>query len=182
VAAKPTQTVPTWRDVKGKLAEFDRAGLFGIIQDLYAASKSNQAFLHARFGLGGDVLAPYKAIIDRWLWPDPIKNQDTSVAAAKKAITDYRKAVGQPEGLAELMVFYCERAAGFSNEYGLDDEGYYDALVRMFEQALKASITLAAEQRNLMLDRLDAVRNISHNVGYGVGDDMDDLLAKYGQR
>jgi hypothetical protein len=52
----------------------------------------------------------------------------------------------------------------------------------MFEQALKVSVTLAAEQRNLMLDRLDAVRTISHNVGYGVGDDMDDLLAKYGQR
>ena len=124
MAAKPEKTSPTWSDVKGKLAEFDRAGLFGIIQDLYAASKSNQAFLHARFGLGGDVLAPYKAIIDRWLWPDPVKNQDTSVAAAKQAITDYRKAAGQPEGLAELMVFYCERAAGFSNEYGLDDEGY----------------------------------------------------------
>jgi hypothetical protein len=45
MAAKPTQTVPTWRDVKGKLAEFDRAGLFGIIQDLYAASKSNQTWL-----------------------------------------------------------------------------------------------------------------------------------------
>src|SRR4051795_12726815 len=102
MAPKPTQTVPTWRDVKGKLAEFDRVGLFGIIQDLYAASKSNQTFLHARFGLGGDVLAPYKAIIDRWLWPDPIKNQDTSVAAAKKAITDYRKAAGQPEGLGRV--------------------------------------------------------------------------------
>src|SRR3954447_21171350 len=153
MAAKPKQTSPTWRDVKGKLAEFDRVGLFGIIQDLYAASKSNQTFLHARFGLGGDVLAPYKAVIDRWLWPDPIKHQDTSVAAAKKAITDYTKAVGQPAGLAELMVFYCERAAGFSNEYGLDDEGYYDALVRMFEQALKVSVTLAAEQRNLMLDQ-----------------------------
>jgi hypothetical protein len=180
MATKPKQTSPTWSDVKKKLTDFDRAGLFGIIQDLYAASKSNQTFLHARFGLGGDVLAPYKAIIDRWLWPDPIKNQDTSVAAAKKAIADYKKAAGQPEGLAELMVFYCERAAGFSDEYGLDDEGYYDALVRMFEQALKVSITLAAEQRNLMLDRLDAVRNVSHNFGYGVGDDMDDLLAKYG--
>jgi hypothetical protein len=33
-----------------------------------------------------------------------------------------------------------------------------------------------------MLDRLDAVRNVSHNFGYGVGDDMDDLLARYGQR
>jgi hypothetical protein len=179
--ATPKQALPTWSDVKRKLAEFDRAGLFGIIQDLYAANKSNQIFLHARFGLGGDVLAPYKAIIDRWLCPDPIKNQDTSVAAAKKAITDYRKAVGQPEGLAELMVFYCERAASFSNEYGLQDEGYYNALVRMFEQALKRSITLTVEQRDLMLDRLDGVRNISHNFGYGVGDDMDDLLARYGQ-
>jgi hypothetical protein len=182
MAAKPIKASSTWSDVKGKLAEFDRAGLLGLVQDLYAASKDNQTFLHARFGLGGDVLVPYKAIIDRWIWPNPAKNQDTSVAAAKKAITDYRKAIGHPEGLAELMVFYCERAAGFSNEYGLDDEGYFDALVRMFEQALKVSVTLTVGQRDAMLDRLDAVRHVSHNFGYGVGDDMDDLLAKYGQR
>jgi hypothetical protein len=31
------------------------------------------------------LLKPYKAIIDRWLWPDVFKNQDTSVAKAKKA-------------------------------------------------------------------------------------------------
>lgn len=179
MAAKPNKTSPTWSDVKAKLTEFDRAGLFGIIQDLYAASKDNQIFLHTRFGLGGDVLAPYKAIIERWIWPNPAKNQDTSVASAKKAIADYRKAIGQPEGLAELMVFYCERAAGFSNEYGLDDEGYFDALVRMYEQALKVSVTLAVGQRDTMLDRLDAVRRISHNFGYGVGDDMDSLLARH---
>jgi hypothetical protein len=182
MAAKPNKTSPTWSDVKAKLTEFDRAGLFGIIQDLYAASKDNQIFLHTRFGLGGDVLAPYKAIIERWIWPNPAKNQDTSVASAKKAIADYRKAIGQPEGLAELMVFYCERAAGFSNEYGLDDEGYFDALVRMYEQALKVSVTLAVGQRDTMLDRLDAVRRISHNFGYGVGDDMDDLFGKYNRR
>jgi hypothetical protein len=183
MAAKPKKTAPTWSDVKAKLTEFDRAGLFGIIQDLYAANKSNQIFLHARFGLGGDVLAPYKAIIDRWLWPDVIKGQDTSVATAKKAIADYRKAAGQPEGLAELMVFYCERAAGFCKEYGMDDaEGYFDALVRMFEQALKLSVTLAVGQRDAMLNRLDAVRDISHNFGYGVGDEMDDLLSKYNWR
>ncbi len=183
MAVKPEKTSPTWSDVKRKMVEFDRAGLFGIIQDLYAASKANQIFLHARFGLGGDVLTPYKAIIDRWLWPDLIKNQDTSVATARKAITDYRKASGQPEGLAELMVFYCECAAGFAKEYGMDDaEGYFNALVRMFEQALKVSVTLAIGQRDAMFDRLDAVRNLSHNVGYGVGDDMDDLLVRYDQR
>jgi hypothetical protein len=170
----------TWSDVKAKLADFDRAGLIGLVHDLYAASKENQAFLHARFGLGGDVLKPYKATIDRWLWPDVFKNQDTSVAKAKKALSDYKKAIGQPEGMAELMVFYCERAAGFSDDVGLQDEGYFDALVRMFEQALKVITMLPEEHRAELLPRLDTVRRISHNFGYGVGDDMDDLLAEYG--
>lgn len=170
----------SWSDVKTRLADLDRAGLLGVVQDLYGASKDNQVFLHARFALGDDVLKPYKAIIDRWLSPDISKNQDTSVSKAKKAIAAYKKAVGLPAGLTELMVFYCERAADFSDEYGLQDEGYFDALVRMFEQALKMSRTIASEQRNHVLARLDAVRDISHDFGYGVGDDMDALLAAHG--
>lgn len=164
------------------MTEFDRAGLLGLVQDLYAADKNNQAFLHARFGLGGDVLAPYKARIGRWLWPDVARNQWTSVATAKKAIADYKRAVGQPEGLVELMVFYCERAAGFSKEHGLQDGGYFDALVRKFEQALKGSATLPARQRDIMLNRLEVVRKSSHNFGYGVGYALDDLFATYGQK
>jgi len=171
---------PTWSDVKGKLAEVDRQGLIGLLQDLYAASKDNQAFLHARFALGGDVLQPYKATIDRWLSPDVLKNQDTSVAKAKKAISDYKRAIGKPEGLAELMVFYCERAAGFSNDVGLQDEGYFDALVRMFGQALKTIDALPHDFRPALIARLDSVRHISHNFGYGVGEYMDDLLSEYG--
>ena len=46
---------PSWSDVKSKLADLDRAGLIGLVQDLYAASKDNQVFLHARFGLGAEV-------------------------------------------------------------------------------------------------------------------------------
>ena len=60
MATRPKKTSPTWSDVKAKLADFDRAGLLGVVQDLYASSKDNQAFLHARFGLGVDLLAPYK--------------------------------------------------------------------------------------------------------------------------
>jgi len=174
------KTAPTWSDVKAKLAGFDRAGLIGLVQDLYVASKDNQAFVHARFGLGADVLKPYKATIDHWLWPDVFKNQDTSVAKAKKAIADYKKAVGQPEGLAELMVFFCERAVGFSNDVGLQDESYFDAMVRMFDQACKAVLALPADRRGERLVRLDAVRRLGQNPGYGVGDDMDDLLAARG--
>lgn len=94
----------SWSDVKAKLADFDRAELLGLVQDLYAASKDNQSFLHARFGLGDDVLKPYKATI-----------------------------ATLPDGL-----------------------------------------------RTELWARLDGVRQISHNLGHGVGENMDDLLAEYG--
>ncbi len=170
----------SWSEVKGKLTDLDRAGLLGLLQDLYAASKDNRAFLHARFALGADVLTPYKATIDRWLWPDVFKDQDVSVAKAKKAISDFKKAVGSANGLAELMVFYCERAAGFARDVGLQDEGYFDSLVRMFEQALKIIEAGPEADRSALLARLDTVRRQSHHFGYGVGDEMDHLVARSG--
>jgi hypothetical protein len=176
---RPSKSHPTWTDVKAKLADFDRAALLDLIRSLYSAHKGNQVFLHSRFGLGGDVLEPYKKLIDRWLWPDVLRNQDTSVSQAKQAISNYKKAVGDPEGVAELMVFYCEQAAGFCDDIYSDDEGFFDALVSMFEQALKFAKSLSPDRRNYLVARLDRVRTISHDFGYGVGDDMDFLFSKY---
>ena len=105
-----------------------------------------------------------------------------SVAKAKQAISNYKKAVGDPAGLAELMVFYCEQASGFASDVGYQDESYFDALVRMFEQALAIANTLPADTRDALIARLDRVRSISHKCGYGVGDDMDSILAKYTKR
>jgi hypothetical protein len=179
MAKRQPKSQPTWSDVKAKLASLDRLALTGLLQDLYAASKDNQTFLHTRFGLGEDVLKPYKEMLDRWLWPDVLRNQNTSVAKAKQAISSYRKAIGDPSGLAELMVYYCECAVGFCSDICLDDEGYFNALVNMFEQALKITRQLLAEDRDALTARLEIVRTTGHNLGYGVGDDMDSLLAKY---
>jgi hypothetical protein len=176
---RPSKSQPTWIDVKAKLTSFDRTGLLGLVQDLYAAHKDNQTFLHTRLGLGEDLLKPYQQTIERWLSPDVFRNQNTSVAKAKQALANYKKAVGEPAGLAELMVFYCERAAGFCSEFGNDDESYLSALVRTFEQALAIAITLPDNSREDLLARLDRVRNIGHKLGYGVGDSMDDILAEY---
>ena len=55
---KTPKAHPGWSDVKTRLADFDRAGLLRLVQDLYAASQDNKAFLHARFGLGDDPLEP----------------------------------------------------------------------------------------------------------------------------
>ena len=170
---------PSWIDIKAKLADFDRSGLIDLVQDLYAANQDNQAFLHTRFEVGDDFLKPYKAAIKRWLWPDGFKNQDTSVARAKKAIADYKKAVGRHDVLAELMVFYCEQAAGFSNAVALQDEGYLDALVRMFSQTLKTIALLPDTEQSVFLGRLVAVRDMSRNFGYGIVYDLDELLSEH---
>lgn len=170
---------PGWSDVKKSLSGFDRAELLALVQDMYAASKANQAFLHARFELGADPLKPYEATITRWLWPNFSRGEDTSISKAKKAIADYKKAVGRAEDMAELMTFYCEQAAGFSNEVGLEDENYFDALLDMFEKALKLAVSLPAEKSSTVLERLDQVRQVCHNFGYGVGDDMDDMLHEF---
>jgi hypothetical protein len=77
------------------------------------------------------------------------------------------------------MVLYCECAAGFCNDVGYQDEAYFDALVRMFEQALKTIARPSARDRSPLVARLDGVRVTSHNFGYGVGDDMDSLLARH---
>ncbi len=173
---------PTWTDVKTKLASFDRKGLLALIQDLYAAHKDNRAFFHARFGLGEDALSPYKKTIARWLWPDCFRNQDPSVIKAKKAISDYKRAIADDAGLAELMVFYCERAAGFSSDVVYQDESYFNALVQTFDQAVATVNRLPLVNRDALIVRLDRVRIIGHELGYGVGDDMDFIFAKYTKR
>jgi hypothetical protein len=176
---KTTNATPSWSDVKAKLSEFDRVGLLGLVQDLNAASKDNKAFLHARFGLGDDPLDPYKDVIIHWINPPDFRNP-ISVSKAKKAISDYKKAVGQPEGLAELTVFYCEEVFDFLAGCGIDDEGFYDALVRMFEQALKHVLALPKAQQAAFLARLDQVRQLGQNVGWGVGDDFNDIWTEAG--
>ena len=178
MSERPAKSRPTWSDVKAKLDGFDRKGLLGLVRDLYDAHKDNQRFLHTRFGLGGDVLEPYRQIIERWISPDVVRDQRPSVAKAKQAISDYKKAGGDPASLVELMVFYCELAADFCTSYGEDDAPYLNTLVNMFEDALLVARTLPSESRDAFRLRLAKVRDVCNNMGYGVGDAMEDMLAE----
>ena len=48
-----------------------------------------------------------------------------------------------------------------------------------FQVILIGRFWVIAEGRDDLVSRLDRVRTISHDFGYGVGDDMDFLLSKY---
>jgi len=82
--------------------------------------------------------------------------------------------------LAELTVFYCEEVSDFLAGCGMDDEGFYDALVRMFGYALKYVLALPEAQQAAFLTRLDRVRELGQNVGWGVGEDFDHLWSEAG--
>jgi hypothetical protein len=166
---------PTWSDVRTALLDFDRTGLLGLVQDLYAASKDNQAFLHARLGLGHDQLQPFKACISSRICPDVMKNQPVSVSKAKKAIADYKKAIGRPEGMAELSIFYCEEAFGFLESCSMEDESYFVALIRMYGRSLEFVSSLPPAERATYLERLDKLRSRGRNVGWGVEEELNSL-------
>ena len=159
---------------------FNRAELLALVQSLYVASRDNQAFLHARLDLGSDPIAPYKETISRWVNPNVYKGQDYSLSKAKKAISDYKKAIGAPEGMAELTVHFCEEAIAFANAYGLDDESFYDALVRMFRQAVTHVLALPEAGQELFLERLGKVMAVGQDMGWGVGYAFADTWAKAG--
>ena len=80
------------------------------------------------------------------------------VSRAKKAIIEYKRTLADAE--AELMVFYCEEAAGFCRDVRHHDTAYLEALVRMFGQSLKAMSDLNEKLQTRFLTRLDRVRTI----------------------
>ena len=71
------------------------------------------------------------------------------------------------------MVFYCEQASSFASDVGYQDESYFDALVRMFEQAVVTANTVLPEEPN---SRRHATYNLSFydatiSRGRGAADD-----------
>ena len=112
-------------------------------------------------------------MITKWINPDDVR-KPMSVAKAKQAIVDYRRALGAPAGLAELAVFYCEEVFDFLAGCGMDDDAFYAALVRVFEQALQWVMLLPEAERASFVLRLDRVRRLGQGIGWNVGAEFND--------
>ena len=165
---------PTWSDVKSALANLDQKQLLALLSDLYRYSRDNQAFLRARFGIGVDPLAPYKETIEECMYPDVFKDKPIQISKAKRAISSYTKAAGDPVGEAELMVFFVECGNRFTLEYGDIDEGFYDALNRMYQRSIKKVLRLPEEHRRKFQDRLKDIMESSSGIGWGYHDMLCD--------
>ncbi|MBU1398297.1 MAG: hypothetical protein KKE00_10940 [Proteobacteria bacterium] len=152
----------------------DSKQLVALVSDLYRLSKENQIFLHTRFGVGGDVLGPYKKTIEACMYPDIERNKPVQISKAKQAISSYSKAVGDPRGEAELMTFFAECGNNFTLDYGDIDEVFYDALNRMYWRAINKVLSLPEEEQHEFQSRLKAITISSSNIGWDYHDRLCD--------
>jgi len=166
----------TWNSVKTALAGHDKTALVGLIADLYDYSEQNRSFFHARFSLGADPLRPYKKIIDDALCPDVMKNEPIRIARGKQAIADYSKAVGDPKGKLELMIFFVESGTEFTLELGDIDEDFYVSLERMYKKAIDLLLTFDEETIDAYYNRFEKLVTSTENVGWGYHDSLADIF------
>jgi hypothetical protein len=164
----------SWSDVKAQLTKLDARQLVNLVADLYRLSKENQAFLHGRLAVVEDPLEFYKKIVDECMYPDIHKNKPIQISRAKKAISDYSKAVDDALGEAELMTFFVEQGNAFTLEYGDMDESFYGALNLMYRRAIEKVGSLPAVHRDSFKERLEAIMRSSATIGWGYHDGLRD--------
>ena len=163
---------PSWADVKESIASLDRSDLIQLIAGLYRLSKGNRDFLHARFSIGDDPIGPYKKVIQDCMFPDVFKNKPIQISRAKKAINEYSKALGDAKGEAELMTYFVECGNQFTVEFGDIDEGFYDALLRMYARAINKVLALPEEEQHEFRERLKTIMATSNKIGWGYHDGL----------
>jgi len=177
--ARKKQRDRSWRDVRAVLSKVSHRDLLGLVGDLYALRKENQDFLNARFLNDSSTLAPYKETIKRYISPAEPWKTPVKLSLARKAISDYRKAIGDPHGLAELMLFYVECGVNFTLEFGDIDEPFYDSVARMFSDAMAMLNRCDQDVVDELLPRFASAVYSTAEMGWGFYDSLRDTFEMY---
>ena len=177
--SRTKRTRHSWRDIRSVLTEASRKDLLGLVGDLYALRKENRDFLHARFIQDGNTLAPYKETIERNISPAEPWKHPVKLSLARKAISDYRRAVGDPAGIAELMLFYAECGVRYTLEFGDIDERFYSSVVGVFSDGLKALNRCSPDVVSKLLPRFETAVQSTDSMGWGFHDGLRDALESY---
>ncbi len=177
--ARNKQPARSWKDIRAALNKAGRNDLLKLVGDLYALRKENQDFLHARFLKDASTLVPYKVTIEHYISPAEPWKTPVKISLARKAISDYRKAIGDPEGLAELMLFYVECGVNFTLEFGDIDEAFYSSVISVFSDGMKMLDRCDQDVIDKLLPRFEAAVHSTAEIGWGFYDSLRDTFEAY---
>ena len=162
-----------WADVRKIIVGHDRKALIGLVKELYSLNAENKHYLYTKFKLI-DPLKHYKDIICQAVYPN--YDKPIELSAGRKAISQYKKAVGDPLGEVELMVYYVECGNQCTLEFGDIDGPFYDSMISMFDKVVKALGTMDKAVIEKYVSRLHTVVKKSNGIGWGYYDEMVDIF------
>ena len=165
-------------ELKRFLNQLPRDQLVNQVIDMWASFPQVQHYYEAKVRPANDdaVRDKYRAVVEREFFPARGYGR-ARLSIARKAVADYRKVAGSPEGVADLMLFYVETGVRFTNAYGDIDESFYSSMAGMYESALewvaKHDLKTQFEARCLRL--VDDTRGI----GWGFPEDVEITFERY---
>jgi len=169
--------------MKKILQDTDKKELIDLIRDLYKRSADDRRFITARYmdAIDGDLkdkmLEKYREIIVNEFFPER-GEEKLRYSVAKKAITDYSKASGDPEGTLDLMLTYVENGVEYTNTYGDINGQFYRNIYGMLSKVCDL-LWDKKELYPLFRKRLFKVCQDSRNIGWGFGDIVYDTIIDF---
>ena len=165
---------PTWAKIKNEIKAYDREQLLSTICDLYNLSADNKRFMATRFLNDVGSLDEYKKIIRSCINPEP-PPKDIKIREARKAINAYKKAIGRPHELLDLMLYFVEQGNQVTLAYGDMWEGFYNSMEIMYEAAAKF-LNDSGLPKEHYRERFSSIAKEVRDTGWGYGDFLDDIF------
>ena len=173
----PTHPAPTWSRLKPHLSALDRDALLALLRDLYALNVDNKVFLATRFLAASpeELAAPYRRIVKHVFNPDR-GVPSLQLAAARKALNDFRKACADPFQVIDFMLFYVEQGVICTNSYGDISAPFYESLLSVYNNAAKLASKLTAPTMiEQFRPRFAKIVRDTGNIGWGFHDGLEEI-------
>jgi len=158
-------------DFKKEIESFDKKQLVKLIMDLYNKNSSAKEYLDFLFNSNDEeVLNIYKQKVREAFYPK--RGFELKISIGKKAISDYRKLNPSPDSLIDLLLWYVESGADFTNDYGDIDERFYLSIEGVYDNALKFIDKVGLHLK--YQDRAFQITKKTENIGWGFHDTLCD--------
>ncbi len=168
---------PAWTTLKRVLTDYEKPELLRLIQDLYQLNADNKLFLTSRLVEMdlGELAIPYRKAIQAEF--NPTRGfPRINLRAARKAISDFKKACHDHAAVADLMIYYVEQGVICTNNYGDISEGFYYSLESVYAEAIKLIKSTADP---LLVERfrprLRSIVRDTQDIGWGFHDALSDM-------
>lgn len=164
--------------LKQHLKGLHEAALIEIILDLNKTFKDVQEYLQVKFTPENtsEIYEKYKKLIKAEFFPARGYGK-CRLSKAGKAISDFKKLKVHREQVFDLMIFYVEMGADYTNTYGDIDAEFYEKMEDMFENALMDIVDFGLQEQ--FISRCEAIVEETANIGWGFHDTLGEIYCKY---